>query len=277
MNTSGVPKRWRMPLVASANARAPSSRANASSWSAMTARIARASAPDTSAAGDAAAQPKARSASTNSRTMPRSIGRGTGHRGHAAAADFRPGEEMDRFRGQGGKGRAMKRTITAVVAVVLLAACQTTTGQTPRATAKLEPTQGNKTVGEATFEQVGGKLRVVVLVQGLRPDQEHGFHIHEVGDCSSGDGMSAKGNFNPFGKPHGNPGGPERHAGDLPSLRADKDGRAKIAVEVDLITLTDGPGNIIGRGLIVHADPDDYRTQPTGNAGARLACGVIRA
>ena len=171
----------------------------------------------------------------------------------------------------------MKPTIAAIVATVLVIACRTTPAQTPRATTQLEPTKGNKTVGEVTFEQVGNRVRVVVIVQGLRPDQEHGFHIHEVGDCSSGDGMSAKGHFNPFGKPHGHPDGAERHAGDLPSLKADKEGRAKIAVEVDLITLTAGPGNIIGRGLIVHADPDDFRTQPTGNAGARLACGVIRA
>jgi Cu-Zn family superoxide dismutase len=89
--------------------------------------------------------------------------------------------------------------------------------------------------------------------------------------------MSAGGHFNPFGKPHGNPASGERHAGDLPALKANKQGRANINVEVDLITLTPGPGNIVGRSVVVHADPDDYRTQPTGNAGARLACGVIRA
>jgi Cu-Zn family superoxide dismutase len=146
----------------------------------------------------------------------------------------------------------------------------------PRATAQLQPTKGNKTIGEATFEQVGNKVHVWVFVQGLKPGQEHGLHIHEVGDCSSGDGMSAKGHFNPLGKPHGHPGSAERHAGDLPSLRADKAGRAKVDIEIDVITVTPGPASIIGRGLIVHADPDDYRTQPTGNAGARLACGVIQ-
>jgi Cu-Zn family superoxide dismutase len=103
------------------------------------------------------------------------------------------------------------------------------------------------------------------------------LHIHEAGDCSSGDGMSAKGHFNPHGKSHGAHTGAERHAGDLPSLKANKAGRANVQVELDAITLTPGPGNIIGRGLIVHADPDDFKTQPTGNAGARIACGVIRA
>jgi Cu-Zn family superoxide dismutase len=172
----------------------------------------------------------------------------------------------------------MTPRLAVVAAAVLLAACQSMSADAPpRATAQLQPTKGNKTFGEATFEQVGSKVRVSVYVQGLKPGQEHGFHIHEVGDCSSGDGMSAKGHFNPFGKPHGHPGSGERHAGDLPSLKADKAGRAKIDVEVDIITVTAGPASIVGRGLIVHADPDDYKTQPTGNAGARLACGVIRA
>jgi len=170
----------------------------------------------------------------------------------------------------------MKPILAAAAAIVLLAACETTPPDAPRATAQLQPTKGNKTFGEATFEQVGSKVRVVVYVQGLKPDQEHGFHIHEVGDCSSGDGMSTKGHFNPFGKPHGHPGSAERHAGDLPALKADKGGRAKIDVETDVITVTPGPASVIGRGLIVHADPDDYKTQPTGNAGARIACGVIR-
>jgi Cu-Zn family superoxide dismutase len=89
--------------------------------------------------------------------------------------------------------------------------------------------------------------------------------------------MSAKGHFNPFGKPHGDPKSGERHAGDLPALHAAKNGRAKVEALVDMISVTPGPGSIIGRALVVHADPDDYRTQPTGNAGARLACGVIKA
>jgi len=169
------------------------------------------------------------------------------------------------------------KIIVAAAATVLLAACQTMSPEPLRATAQLQPTKGNKTFGEATFEQVGSKVRVVIFVQGLKPGQEHGLHIHEAGDCSSGDGMSAKGHFNPHGKPHGNPASAERHAGDLPSLKANKAGRANVQVDVDGITVTPGPASIIGRGLIVHADPDDYKTQPTGNAGARIACGVIQA
>ena len=169
------------------------------------------------------------------------------------------------------------KIIFAAAATVLLAACQSMSPEPLRATAQLQPTKGSKTFGEATFEQVGDKVRVVVFVQGLKPGQEHGLHIHEAGDCSSGDGMSAKGHFNPHGKPHGNPASAERHAGDVPSLKANKAGRANVQVDVDGITVTPGPASIIGRGLIVHADPDDYKTQPTGNAGARIACGVIKA
>ena len=171
----------------------------------------------------------------------------------------------------------MKSLFAATAAIVLLTACQTTPVEPPRATAHLQPTKGNKTFGEATFEQVGNKVRVVIFVQGLKPGQEHGLHIHEAGDCSSGDGMSTKGHFNPLGKPHGNYGSPERHAGDLPSLKADKTGRAKVEVDLDTMTVAPGAASIIDRGLIVHADPDDYKTQPDGNAGARVACGVIRA
>ena len=171
----------------------------------------------------------------------------------------------------------MTKIICTAAACALLSACASMTDEPLRATAELQPTKGNKTFGEATFEQVGDKVHAVIYVQGLKPGQEHGLHIHEVGDCSSGDGMSAKGHFNPYGKPHGNPGSAERHGGDLPALKAGKDGRAKVDVRVDIVTVAAGPASIIGRAVIVHADPDDYRTQPTGNAGARLACGVIKA
>lgn len=170
-------------------------------------------------------------------------------------------------------------SVTAALAATsaLLTGCQTTPDEPLRATAALQPTKGSKAFGEATFEQVGDKVRVIVFAQNLKPGQEHGFHIHEAGDCSSGDGMSAKGHFNPHGKPHGDPKSSERHAGDLPSLVAAKNGRAKLDVTVDGISIGSGPGNIVGRGMIIHADPDDHKTQPTGNAGARLACGVIKA
>ncbi len=169
------------------------------------------------------------------------------------------------------------RVLLFGIAAAVLAACQSVPEEAPRATASLQATKGNKTFGEATFEQVGSnKVRVVVFAQNLKPNGEHGFHIHEAGDCSSGDGMSAKGHFNPRGKPHGTP-GPQSHAGDLPMLKAAKNGRAKLDVEIEGISVAPGATSIVGRGLIIHADPDDFKTQPTGNAGARLACGVIQA
>ena len=166
--------------------------------------------------------------------------------------------------------------VLAALSAAALAGCQSMSSSEPAlASAGLAATKGNKTVGEVTFEQVGAKVRVTTQVIGLKPNQEHGFHIHEVGDCSSGDGMSAKGHFNPFGKPHGR--GSERHAGDMPNLKADAKGRAKLTVDLDIITVTPGPASIVGRGVIVHAQPDDYTSQPVGNAGARMACGVIKA
>jgi len=177
----------------------------------------------------------------------------------------------------------MKSMLAVLAAAVVAAGCQSApqpgAGAEPLvATAALQPTKGNKAFGEATFEQVGdNKVHVIANLQGLKAGQQHGFHIHEVGDCSSGDGMSTKGHFNPAGQPHGDPASGAHHAGDLPALQADKGGRARLDVEVTGITVAPGPASIVGRGLIVHADPDDYKTQPTGNAGARIACGVIKA
>ena len=169
----------------------------------------------------------------------------------------------------------MRAVLLAAVAAGL-AGCQSVPPDAPRAAASLQPTKGNKAAGTVDFYQVGNKVRVVANVNGLVPGREHGFHIHEAGDCSSGDGMSTKGHFNPFGKPHGHPESAERHAGDMPALRADSGGNAKLEADLDVITVTPGPASIVGRGLIVHADPDDYKTQPTGNAGARVACAVIQ-
>ena len=146
----------------------------------------------------------------------------------------------------------------------------------PRATATLEPTKGSTVRGSATFVQVGDRVRVTANVSGLKPNGEFGFHVHEAGDCSSGDGMSTKGHFNPHNKPHAHAGAAERHAGDLPSLKSDGNGNAVLNADLDIITVSPGPASVVGRGLIVHAQPDDFKTQPTGNAGARSACAVIQ-
>ena len=142
------------------------------------------------------------------------------------------------------------------------------------ASARLTPTTGNTTNGVVRFTQNGTTVRVTGGISGLKPGVVHGFHIHEKGDCSSGDGMSTGGHFNPTSTPHGNHGHGAHHVGDLPSLTANAFGVATLNFESTSIRL-DGPTDITGRGLIVHRDPDDYTTQPTGNSGPRIACAVI--
>ncbi len=145
------------------------------------------------------------------------------------------------------------------------------------ATARLDPTLGNGAAGTLTFHQHGDRVMVMGRVTGLRPGAEHDFHVHEKGDCSSGDGNSAGGHFNPASQPHGPQHGPH-HAGDMPSLKSDAEGAAKAMFWLSGVTLAAGTANsLIGRGVIVHAQPDDYATQPTGNSGARVACGVVVA
>ena len=171
----------------------------------------------------------------------------------------------------------MNRRILSIVVAFGLAGCANFVAPGSAATAKLEPTRGNTATGTVTFSTVGDKVRVEANLSGLKPDAEHGFHVHEKGDCSSGDGMSTGGHFNPLGKSHGPHGAMERHAGDLPSLKADAAGNATLSVMMDVISVSSGAASVIGRGMIVHRDPDDYKTQPTGNAGPRIACAVIRA
>jgi Cu-Zn family superoxide dismutase len=127
-----------------------------------------------------------------------------------------------------------------------------------------------------TFEEKKHGVHLVADLTGLAPGQ-HGFHIHEKGDCSAPDGSSAGAHFNPTGKPHGDPGSSEHfHLGDLGNIEADKSGAAHLDVYFPHLTLS-GPNTIVGKGLIVHASRDDFKTQPTGNSGAREACGVIKA
>ena len=168
----------------------------------------------------------------------------------------------------------MKTAFFLLTTAVLLGACASTPSG-PRATAQLQPTTGNATSGSVSFIQKGNKVLVSGEIRGLKPNAEHGFHVHEKGDCSSGDGMSAGGHFNPTGAPHGAHGMGMHHTGDLPSLKADAGGIARFNFESGSLAVGSGVTNIVGRGLIVHRDPDDYKTQPTGNAGPRLACAVI--
>ena len=146
----------------------------------------------------------------------------------------------------------------------------------PHTVAILAATEGSSVTGELAFEAVDGGVAITGQVNGLPPGSEHGFHVHENGDCSASDGSSAGGHFNPAGAAHGRVGSGEHHAGDTDNIVADDTGVAVVNTRLAGGTLGDGaPTDVLGRGVIVHADPDDYATQPTGNAGARLACGVI--
>lgn len=165
----------------------------------------------------------------------------------------------------------------ALVTAAILSACAGMSGSAPVAVATLNPTQGNTAKGTVTFEQKGSQVMAEARIEGLTPGQ-HGFHIHEKGDCSAPDATSAGGHFNPGSKAHGDPAHAEHHAGDFGNLVADADGKASLKMRLSDVTLAkDAPNSIVGKGLIVHADPDDLKTQPTGNSGKRVACGVIQA
>ena len=194
----------------------------------------------------------------------------------------------------------MKRSPLSIIALALtLAACQTepatpdvvddTTAmaETPMtATATLNPTEGNSASGQITFTQENGMVRVEGMIMGLSPG-EHGFHVHENGDCSAADlpddpdsepnpAGAAGGHFAPQGSPHGAPGNDAaaRHVGDLGNVTAGADGTAMVSM-TDAVIALDGPNSIVGKALLVHAGQDDLTSQPSGAAGARVACGVI--
>jgi superoxide dismutase, Cu-Zn family len=159
----------------------------------------------------------------------------------------------------------------------LLALAQTPAAKssTPsKAIAVLHPTAGNKVVGTVTFTQVTGGVQVHADITGLTPGK-HGFHVHEFGDCSAADASSAGGHFNPTKKPHAGPDAAERHEGDMGNIEADASGNAKLDYVDDQMSLTNHEKSVIGRSVVMHAKPDDLKTQPSGNSGARVACGVI--
>jgi Cu-Zn family superoxide dismutase len=145
-----------------------------------------------------------------------------------------------------------------------------------RARAELQPTQGNQVHGTVTFEQTAAGVRVRAELEGLSPGV-HGFHIHEFGDCTAPDASSAGDHWNPMQHTHGAPEAAtaERHLGDLGNITAGKDGKATYDRVDSLLAIT-GTHSIVGHAVIVHAQADDLTSQPSGNAGSRLACGVIR-
>jgi superoxide dismutase, Cu-Zn family len=173
------------------------------------------------------------------------------------------------------------RTILLVCGAASLAACAMGSAGTgmdgrPGATAQLRDVQGQP-VGTATLTERDGRVRLVVEARGLSPG-EHGVHVHAVGRCDPPGFMSAGDHFNPLSRKHGleAPDGP--HAGDLPNLRADAGGSVRYEATTDRITLSGGAGTAFdadGSALVIHARPDDQRTDPSGGSGDRVVCGVI--
>jgi Cu-Zn family superoxide dismutase len=168
----------------------------------------------------------------------------------------------------------MNKRLVAVMGCAGLAACSHMSLRSPAATATIAPTKGNQASGTVNFVQRGSVVYVDARMTGLTPGL-HGFHVHEKGNCRAADGSSAGGHFNPAGAAHAGPDSNPRHAGDLGNLSADANGVAVYRMQVTGISLGTGSDSIVGRAVIVHANADDLRTQPAGNAGARVGCGLI--
>jgi Cu-Zn family superoxide dismutase len=180
----------------------------------------------------------------------------------------------------------MKRMIylTALITLIIGAAAATGLGplaariatadmHEPSAVAVLHPTEGNQVNGKVTFTKTSKGVKVVADIQGLEPGK-HGFHIHEFGDCTAADATSAGGHYNPTDQPHAAPTDNKRHVGDLGNIEAKSNGSAHLET-VDKVLSLKGSHSIIGRAVVVHAGEDDLKSQPTGDAGGRLACGVV--
>ena len=169
-----------------------------------------------------------------------------------------------------------KYVLAVACGAVLFSGCATMEETEPTASATLEPRSGSNVRGTVTFTQIGDLVRITGEVTGHTKGPK-GFHIHATGDCSAHDAMSAGGHFNPTNSKHGGPYDPVKHAGDLGNINFDAQGVAKINFTVgDISVSKDAPNGIIGRALMVHAQADDLKTDPTGNSGGRVACGVIQ-
>lgn len=171
-------------------------------------------------------------------------------------------------------GSASSGASTAGAASGTAAAAPAATGATARAT--LESRSGSTVHGTATFtEEAGGRVHVLVHVENAPPGT-HGLHVHEKGDCSDPEAKSAGGHFNPGAQPHAGPMAEHRHAGDLGNIEIGSNGTGDLDVRTDLLTVRPGANSVVGRAVIFHEKADDLTTQPTGNAGGRLACGVVQ-
>jgi Cu-Zn family superoxide dismutase len=145
--------------------------------------------------------------------------------------------------------------------------------QVAKAIAVVHPLGDSKVSGKVVFRQTRSGVEIIAEIKGLAPGK-HGFHVHEFGDCSMADGTCAGAHFNPTGATHAGPDDEKRHVGDLGNIEV-AEGETATYKRVDKLISLNGPNSIVGRSVIVHADPDDLKSQPSGNAGARVGCGVI--
>lgn len=148
--------------------------------------------------------------------------------------------------------------------------------QPTSARAQLDARSGSTTTGKATFKEKNGQVKVTVEIRGATPGT-HGIHLHENGDCSAPDATSAGAHFNPHQTMHGAPVSDPHHAGDFGNIIVGANGKGKLTLTMKGLTVASGAQSVVGRSLVVHAAPDDLQTQPSGNSGARIACGVISA
>jgi Cu-Zn family superoxide dismutase len=144
-----------------------------------------------------------------------------------------------------------------------------------QAKASIEARSGSTVTGTATFTEVAGGVKVVVHIEKAPPGT-HGLHLHEKGDCSAPDAASAGGHFNPTSMPHAGPMDKQHHAGDLGNIEIKADGTGDLEITSSMLTVKPGPNSVVGRAVVFHEKADDLKTQPTGNAGGRLGCGVIQ-
>ncbi len=142
------------------------------------------------------------------------------------------------------------------------------------ATVKMQAKSKSTVSGTVVIKEEPGRASFLVQIKGLSKNGLHGFHIHEKGDCSAPDAASAGGHFNPLGHLHGATTGPDRHAGDLGNLSTNANGDALREYVIDGLEFS-GKNSIVGKSLVIHGMPDDFKTQPSGNSGTRIACGVI--
>ena len=168
----------------------------------------------------------------------------------------------------------MKKLILFSITLLVLASCASMSSG-PSASATLSPTTGSTATGTVKLTQLGdGSVRVTVDLTGVPPGI-HGFHIHDKGDCGD-NGNAAGGHFNPASTAHGAPSATPHHAGDFGNVTADDKGEVHTRFMTHSVTVKEGMSNsVAGRAVVLHANPDDLVTQPTGNAGGRIACGVV--